>query len=167
MFFGLTNSPPTFQTMMNELFHNLIIQGVAKVYVDDILIHTQTLEEHRKVVMEVLQILQDNNLYLNLEKCKFEQEEVEYLRLIIRDGQAQMDPVKIQRVTDWPTLTKLRDVRSFLGFCNFYHRFIMGFSDIAKPLYYLTKKDHPWNWSFEEQRAFGALKQAIYESLVY
>jgi hypothetical protein len=106
MFFGLTNSPPTFQTMMNELFHDLIIQGVVKVYMDDILIHTRTLEEHQKVVMEVLQILQDNNLYLNLEKCEFEQE-VEYLGLIIRDGQAQMDPVKIQGVTDWPIPTKL------------------------------------------------------------
>jgi hypothetical protein len=134
MFFGLTNSPATFQTMMNELFHDLIVEGKVKVYMDDILIATATVDENRHVTVQVLQILQDANLYLKLEKCEFEKSEIEYLGLIISEGQAAMDPVKVDGVRSWPTPRKLRDVRAFLGFCNFYRRFILGYATIAKPL---------------------------------
>jgi hypothetical protein len=91
MFFGLTNSPATFQTMMNDLFRNLVSQGVVIVYMDDILIFTNSLEEHRRITREVLKILHDNHLFLKVEKCEFERREIEYLGLVIRQGQVSMD----------------------------------------------------------------------------
>ena len=166
MFFGLTNSPATFQTMMNDLFKELIDEGVVLVYMDDILIYTETLEEHRKVVKRVLQILKDNKLYLKAEKCEFEQQKVEYLGLIISPGRIEMDPVKVEGVANWPIPPNVKEVQSFLGFTNFYRQFIQDFADVARPLHDLTKKDIPWEWNAEHQAAFDNLKKAITSSPV-
>jgi hypothetical protein len=151
MFFGLTNAPTTFQAMMNEIFKDLIATGKVFVYMDDILIATTTLEEHRHLVSQVLQKLQDHQLFLKPEKCEFEQPEIEYLGLRLRARAIMMDPMKLQGVADWPVPTKLRDVRAFLGFSGFYRRFIRGYSSIAHPLNDLTKKNRPWTWGFLEQ----------------
>jgi hypothetical protein len=159
MGFGMTNSPATFQSLMNSVFADLIATGVVAVYMDDILIYTPTLVKHRKIVREVLQRLQDHDLYLKPEKCKFEKQEIEYLGMIIRPGEVRMDPGKVSAVRDWPTPTTLRDVRAFLGFSNFYRRFIKDFSSIARPLHDLTKKDVPWQWHAEQQHAFDTLKE--------
>jgi hypothetical protein len=102
MFFGLTNSPATFQTMMNDILRDLINEGKVIVYLDDILIFTEDLEEHRRLVHRVLQILQDNQLYLKPEKCDFEKTEIEYLGVIISHNSIKMDPVKIKGVMEWP-----------------------------------------------------------------
>ena len=161
MFFGLTNSPATFQALMNAIFSDLIAAGKVAVYLDDILIFTKTLEEHRQIVNEVLKRLADNDLYLRPEKCEFEQESIEYLGLIISEGEVCMDPVKVLAVKEWPTPTCLRDVRGFLGFANFYRRFIKDFAKMARPLNDLTKKDVPWTWGTGQQEAFDALKQAF------
>ena len=161
MFFGLTNSPATFQTMMNDLFKDLIDEGVVIVYIDDILIFTEDLALHRKVVCRVLDILRENGLYLKAEKCDFEKTEVEYLGLIISHGQMGMDPVKIQGVSNWPSPTCVKEVQSFLGFVNFYRRFILDFAGIARPLHDLTKKDMVWTWDVEHEAAFEALKTRV------
>ena len=161
MFFGLTNSPATFQTMMNEIFIDLIDRGVVIVYIDDILIFTETLEEHRKVTEEVLALLQKYNLYLNAKKCEFEKLKVEYLGLIISQGKIEMDPVKIDGVATWPEPACVKDVQSFVGFVNFYRRFIEAFAETARPLHQLTKKDTPWKWSTEEKAAFEELKKKV------
>jgi hypothetical protein len=161
MFFGLTNSPATFQTMMNDLFKDLIDEGVVVIYMDDILIFTEDLVKHREVVNRVLAILEENKLYLKAEKCDFEKTKVEYLGLIISQGQVSMDPVKIEGVSKWPTPGNVTEVQSFLGFTNFYRRFIQDFSDVARPLHDLTKKDTAWTWSQKEQDAFDKLKQII------
>jgi hypothetical protein len=155
----MTNSPATFQSLMNSVFADLIAIGVVAVYMDDILIYTPTLVEHRKIVREVLQRLQDHDLYLKPEKCEFEKQEIEYLGMIIRPGEVCMDPGKVSAVRDWPTPTTLRDVRAFIGFSNFYRRFIKDFSSIARPLHDLTKKDVPWQWHAEQQHAFDTLKE--------
>ena len=102
MLFGLTNSPATFQALMNTVFVDLVTAGKVAVYLDDILIYSHTVEEHRQVTHEVLQCLRAHDLYLRPEKCEFEQEEVEYLGLIIRRGKVTMDPVKVHAVTNWP-----------------------------------------------------------------
>ena len=120
MFFGLTNSPATFQALMNSIFSDLIAGGKVAVYLDDILIFTMTLEEHRELVNEVLQRLKAHDLYLRPEKCEFEQEEIKYLGLVIREGEVHMDPSKVEAVRTWPTPKNLREVRGFLGFANFY-----------------------------------------------
>src|SRR6266852_73600 len=95
MFFGLTNSPATFQVFMNEIFKDLVWEEVMKVYMDDILVFMDTIEEHQKVNRRVLQILWENKLYLKAAKCEFEKEEVEFLRVIVWNGQVRMDPKKV------------------------------------------------------------------------
>ena len=164
MFFGLTNSPATFQTMMNDLFKDVIDQGCVIIYMDDILIFTETLEEHRRMVKKVLEVLASNKLYLKAEKCSFEQTQVEYLGLLISAGKMEMDPVKVEGVSSWPSPSNVKEVQSFLGFVNFYRRFIRDFSKIARPLHDLTRKDVAWNWTEHCQKAFDSLKNAVTSS---
>jgi Reverse transcriptase (RNA-dependent DNA polymerase)/RNase H-like domain found in reverse transcriptase len=161
MFFGLTNSPATFQALMNTIFADLVVAGKVAVYLDDILIYSSTLNEHHRLTHEVLQRLRTHDLYLRPEKCEFEREEVEYLGLIVRRGEVTMDPVKVHAITGWPAPRGLRELRGFLGFANFYRRFIQDFSRIARPLNDLTKKDIPWIWGAAQQQAFNALKNAF------
>src|SRR6266487_5802565 len=94
MFFGLTNSPATFQTMMNKIFQDLIMEGVVSIYLDDILIFTKTFQEHHRITRLVLERLRQHHLYLKPEKCEFERTRIEYLGLIISEEKAEMDPIK-------------------------------------------------------------------------
>jgi hypothetical protein len=161
MFFGLTNSPATFQALMNTIFTNLIAEGRVAVYLGNILIFSQSLHQHRWDVREVLRRLEAHDLHLCPEKCDFEQTEVEYLGMIISQGAVRMDPAKVKAVADWPTPRNLRDVRSFVGFANFYQRFIKDFSKIVRPLHDLTKKDAPFTWGIAQKQAFNTLKEAF------
>jgi hypothetical protein len=120
MYFGLTNSPATFQTMINEIFQDLITEGVISMYLNDILIFTNSLEEHRRVMRLVLDRMREHKLYLRLEKCEFEKTKIEYLGVIISHNKVEMDPVKIAEVADWPTPSNKKEVQSFVGFVNFY-----------------------------------------------
>jgi len=124
MFFGMTNSPATFQTMMNNIFRTLIAEGIVVVYLDNILIFTRTEEEHERAVRRVLEVLAEHKLFLHPEKCEFHQKEIEYLGLVISENKVAMDPVKVARVRDWPTPENWTDMQAFIGFVNFYHRFI-------------------------------------------
>ena len=164
MFFGLTNSPATFQTMMNDILHDLIMDGVVSVYLDDILIYTKTREEHRRVTRMVLERLREYRLYLRADKCEFEKERIEYLGVIISHNHVEMDPVKVSGVAEWPVPKNKKEVSAFLGFTNFYRRFIEGFSHLARPLFDLTRKDAPFQWTTEAQGAFDSLKQRITSS---
>ena len=131
---------------------------------DDILIAskgTTTIEDHRAAVHDVLQVLQDYDLFLKPKKCVWESPRVDYLGLILEKGVTRMDPAKITGVRDWPTPTTVKQVRSFLGFCNFYRAFIRGFSHLAKPLNNLMKKDTPWTWGEEQQTTFDTLRERI------
>jgi len=166
MFFGLCNSPATFQTMMDNIFDDLITEGVVVVYLDDILIFTETLEEHQRVTRRVMELLWKHNLFLKPEKCKFEKTEVEYLRVNISQNSIKMDTVKVAGVTEWPTPSNRKEVQSFLGFTNFYRRFIQGLSHLACPLFDLTWKDTEWRWGAEEQSAFNSLKEQITMALI-
>src|SRR5258707_5205650 len=159
MFFGLCNSPVTFQTMMNDILRDFIHNGEAICYMDDILVYSHTLSDHQWIIHQVLSTLQEQRLFLKPEKCKFEQKEVEYLGLVILKDHVTMDPMKVHRVTEWLTPTKVKEVQSFLGFVNFYWKFIHDFSDIAHPLYTLTCKTQWWVWGSPEQEAFNALKK--------
>jgi hypothetical protein len=151
MFFGLCNSPATFQTMMDELFKELILAGKVIIYIDDILIfHGDSLDEHKVVVAQVLKILMDNHLYLKAEKCTFHAREV---GTICGNGQFRMDPLKVQAILDWPVPRNVKDVQTFLGFTNFYQRFIEKYADIARILSKLTGKDQ-WTWHEEQLEAF-------------
>jgi Reverse transcriptase (RNA-dependent DNA polymerase) len=161
MFFGLTNLPATFQTMMDDIFQEEIAQGWVKIYMDDIIIATEDdEEEHTRCVNQVLKKLEEHDLYLKPEKCNFHVKEVEYLGIVIGQGQVKMDPTKVKGITEWPVPTSVKEVRSFLGFCNFYRVFIPHFSDKSRPLNDLTCKNRQWEWTEREQQAFQSLKDA-------
>jgi hypothetical protein len=122
---------------------------------DDILITTNgTLEHHIEGVHYILDKIKDNNLFLKPEKCMFHKKEINYLGLIIGNGTVHMDPTKVEGITKWLIPTMVKQVRSFLGFCNFYHTFIPKFSDIAQPLNNLTKKNYQWHWETNQQDVF-------------
>jgi len=161
MFFGMTNSPATFQTMMNDVFRTVIAEGIVVVYLDDILIFTKTEEEHERAVRRVLEILAEHKLFLRLEKCEFHRKQIEYLGLVISENTVAMDPIKVAGVHEWPTPESRTDVQAFVGFVNFYRRFIQDFSTIARPFFDLTRSDHAWNWGTKEQEAFECLKMAV------
>jgi len=110
MFFGMTNSPTIFQTMMNDIFRTLIAEGIVVVYLDDILIFTKIEEEHEQAVWRILEILVKHKLFLCPEKCKFHRKQIEYLRLVISENKIEMDPVKVTRVYNWLTLENRTDM---------------------------------------------------------
>jgi hypothetical protein len=147
MFFGLCNSSATFQSMMSDIFRDYVNKGWLHIYMDDLLLCGQSTEDMRQKTLKVVQRLRENDLFLKLEKCKFDVPQIEFLGMIISHNQVDMDPVKVQRVLDWPTLETVKQVRGFLGFGNFYRHFIDHYSDIARSLIELTKKDTPFNWS--------------------
>jgi hypothetical protein len=101
MFFRLTNSPATFQAMMNTLFHDLIQQGKVVIYLDDILIFTKDITEHCIIIKEVPKILRQNKLFLKPAKCEMERDEIKYLGMIIGHGKVQMDLIKVDMVRNW------------------------------------------------------------------
>ncbi len=165
MFFGLTNSPATFQWMMNDIFKDLIASGKVTIYIDDILIMSKTKEEHRRITRRVLATLRKHKLFLKAEKCEFEVLETEYLGVIISEGSIRMDPVKIKGILNWPVPTKKKELQSFLGFTNFYRRFIKNYSKIVKPMTQLTGNDM-WKWGKVQQEAFEQLKKQLAEDVV-
>jgi hypothetical protein len=116
--------------------------------------------------LEILQRLSDEDLYLKLEKCEFEKTEIDYLGFTLTPGKIAMDKKKLAGINDWPSPKNLRQVRSWLGFCNFYRRFILNFSKIVKPLTNLTKKDQPFDWSKDCEDAFQTLKKRFQEAPV-
>lgn len=152
MTFGLCNAPSTFQRFMNEIFAELLDEGHVVVYLDDILIFAETREHHDTLLRRVLQILRTHKLFLREEKCSFAQPTLTYLGSIIGEGKIRMDPKKVEAVKAWPVPTTLRQLQSFLGFCNYYRRFIRNFSKIARPLHDITGKAE-WKWDDAQQMA--------------
>jgi hypothetical protein len=146
--FGLCNGPATWQRYMNNVIQEFLDDFVT-VYLDDLLIYSASLEEHRTHVRSVLLKLRAAGLPVDIDKCEFHVQEVKYLGLIITPEGLNMDPVKVEAITNWLPCKSVKDVQSFLGFANFYRKFIRGFSLIARPLTEQTKKDHTFNWTPE------------------
>jgi len=161
MTFGLCNALATFQTFIDTQFADFLATGKVVIYLDDILIMAQTLVELVKLTHGILQHLLDLDLYLWPEKCSFNQISVEYLGLIISEGELCMDPVKLTAVTNWPTPKTMKEVQKFLGFCNFYCRFVKNYSALAWPLFNLTKKDIPFHWNQAEEQVFRNLQSTL------
>ena len=158
--FGLTNAPASFQNLINDVLREYLDLSVI-VYLDDILIFSKTREEHVVHVKQVLEKLKENQLWANAEKCLFFQSEVGFLGFIASKDGIKMDPKKVEAITDWKTPRNVKGVQSFLGFANFYRRFIKSFSKIATPLTALTKKDVAFKWTEMAEDAFLTLKKAF------
>ena len=161
--FGLCNGPASWQHLINDTLFDFLHRFV-QAYLDDILIYSKTLQDHRSHVCQVLQRLREAGLQADIDKCEFHVQETRFFGLIVSTEGIQMDPQKIQTILDWAQPTSLRHVRSFLGFCNFYRRFIRDFSKLAKPLTGLTKKDAPFDWTSACQSAFDSLKKMVTEA---
>jgi len=110
IFFGMTNSPATFHTMMNNVFRTVIAEGIVVVYLDNILIFTKIEEKYERAVRRVLEILMEHKLFLCLEKCEFHWKQIEYLGLVISENKVAIDPVKVARVCEWPIPENQTDV---------------------------------------------------------
>ena len=166
MNFGLCNALATFQTFMDEQFKDLIATGHVVVYLDDILIFADNEAKLERLTYRVLQRLLDLNLFLQPEKCSFNRTSVEYLGLIISEGKLCMDPIKLEAVRKWPRPKTVKDIQKFLGFCNFYQRFIKGYSELAHPLFDLTKKGEPFIWINHHKASFTGLQDVLTSSPV-
>ena len=158
--FGLINAPAAFQHLMNNIFLDLLDICIL-VYLDDILIYSDTLEEHRRHIREVLLRLRNNKLYARSDKCSFHEDTIEYLGFILLPNGLSMDPGKVSAILEWPEPCKVKDIQSFLGFTNFYRRFISDYSKITVPLTCLTCKGTPWDFSDACRNSFDALKKAF------
>ena len=141
MYFGLINSPATFQAMMNDLFQDLINKGDTAAFIDNILVATDTEEGHDELVEEVLKRLEENDLFVKLEKCKWKVREVEFLGVVIGPKGVEMQKEKIEGVLSWPAPRNVKEVQKFLGLTNYYRRFIENFARVAAPLYVLVRKE--------------------------
>jgi RNase H-like domain found in reverse transcriptase/Reverse transcriptase (RNA-dependent DNA polymerase) len=166
MFFGMCNSPATFQAMMDDIFMTMIDNRLVIVYMDDILIFADTKEELEWITKLVLKKLREHNLFLKAKKCEFCQTRIEYLGMIIKERKISMDAVKLGGIRDWPVPTTLKQTQSFLGFGNFYRKFISHYSELAQPLNDLTKKDKKFEWTTECQEAFDTMKKRFMEEPV-
>ena len=159
MFFGLTNSPATFQAMINELLRDLINTGKVATFIDDVIVGTEIEEGHDEIVAEVIRRLKENNLYMKLEKYKWKVRKVGFLGVVIGPEGIKMEEEKLKGVLEWLTPKYVKDVQKFLGLTNYYCRFIEGFASIARPLYDMVKKDKKWDWIEKQEKAFKELKE--------
>ncbi|KAH7556717.1 reverse transcriptase [Bipolaris maydis] len=164
--FGLTNAPATFQSVINNALHEYL--GIfVTAYLDDVLVYSSgTREEHVEHVKKVLRKLKEYKLYLQPGKCEFHTQETEFLGFIISTEGVKMNPKKIQTVQEWPKPNTVKDVQSFLGFANYYRKFIKDYSKITAPLTEITKKEIGFKWEQEHQEAFDRIKQIFLEAPV-
>jgi len=157
---GLTNAPATFQHFMNDIFQDMSDIFVV-VYLDDILVYSDSKEVHRDHVRRVLTRLQDNNLHVKPEKSLFHTHSIEFLGFMVSPTGIVMDVAKTEAISNWPTPSNVKQVQSFIGFANFYHHFIVNFSETVTPLTHLTQKDTKFSWGPEHQDTFDKLKLAF------
>lgn len=157
--FGLCNAPATFQRLMECVLSGLNFE-ICLLYIDDIIVFSETFDQHIDRLSTVLDKLQSANLKISPKKCSLFQKEVSFLGHIVSADGISTDPEKTKAIESWPEPKSVSE-RSFLGTCAYYRRFIKSFSDIAKPLFKLTEKDSVFCWSEECQISFQTLKECL------
>jgi hypothetical protein len=166
MFFRMCNSPATFQAMMDKIFKKEIEENLIIVYMDDILAFSETIDGLKKIEQIILEKAQEYDLYFKAKKCKFRKPKIKYLGLVVEEGKLAMDLAKLKGILDWSAPKTGKEVRSFLGFGNFYCCFVKGFFHLAHLLDDLLKKDKQFAWSEECQESFDQLKKRFTEEPV-
>ena len=161
--YGLTNAPSTFERLMERVLQGLQWQ-ICLVYIDDVIIYSRTVEEHVSRLELVLQKLAEAGLKLKPKKCHLFRTKVLYLGHIVSADGVSTDPEKVEAVKEWGVPKDLTDVRSFLGLCSYYRRFIPHFSTIAKPLTKLTEKNQEFHWGPEQEEAWAELKRKLLQA---
>ncbi|GFX09898.1 retrovirus-related Pol polyprotein from transposon 297 [Trichonephila clavipes] len=158
--FGLCNAPATFERMMDNLLRNFK-WTMCLCYLDDIIVFSETFEDHLIRIRLVLKCLQEAGLKLNSKKCLFAAQEVKILGHHVSSNGVRPDPDKIKAVRNFPPPKNIHDIRSFLGLCSYFRRFIKGFCYLAEPLQSLLKSGVEFHWGPEEVEAFNSLKKAL------
>ncbi|GFS77569.1 hypothetical protein TNCV_321161 [Trichonephila clavipes] len=158
--FGLCNAPATFERMMDNLLRHFK-WTMCLCYLDDIIVFSETFEDHLIRLRLVLKCLQEAGLKLNSKKCLFAAQEVKILGHLVSSNGVRPDPDKIKAVRNFPTPKNIHDIRSFLGLCSYFRRFIKGFCYLAEPLQSLLKSGVEFHWGPEEVEAFNSLKKAL------
>ena len=161
--FGLTNGPASWQHYMNDLLFEYL-NKFCQAYLDDILIYSKTRKEHEKHLEQVFSKLEKAGLQVDINKCEFFKTEVAFLGVILSTDGLRMDPNKVQDIVNWERPTCLKEVQAFVGFCNFYRRFIKAFSHLAKPLTRMARKEVGFEWTDPANDAFEALKKYVTEA---
>ena len=161
--FGMVNAPSTFERCMETILRGLHWK-TCLIYLDNIIVFSETIEEHLSRLTEVLTRIRDAGLKLKTSKCHFFKREVVFLGHIISESGISTDPAKIESIQNWKTPTNVHEVRSFMGLCSYYRRFIKNFSDIAQPITKLTCKGQAFIWSANCQLAFDKLKEQLTKS---
>jgi hypothetical protein len=157
--FGLCNSPSTFQSLMNHVFHPFLHHFVL-VFFDDILIYSKTWQAHLTHVDQVLHLLSKHKLFLKQSKCAFGISEVEYLGHIVGKDGVRVDPKKIEAMQNWPHPKTLKSMHGFLGLMGYYHKFVQNYGKIVAPLTTLLK-NNAFSWTPTTDQSFQALKEAM------
>ena len=157
--FGLCNAPSVFQHLMSEVLDGL--DDFSCAYFDDILIYSSSLDEHLAHIQAVFDRLRQHHLKLKLKKCKFMMQSTIYLGFVVGSNGINPDPEKVQATRDIPTPLTVTDVRAIIGTCSYYRRFIPKFSEIARPLIALTRKNIKFVWDAQCQEAFCSLKERL------
>ena len=163
--FGLCNAPASFERLMERVLSGLHWK-ICLVYLDDIIVYSNSFEQHIERLQQVLDCLNAAGLKLKPQKCRLFKTEVLYLGFIVCAEGVKSDPEKVQKVRDWPVPSNVTEVRSFLGLCSYYRKFVPNFSEVAVALFDLTKKNVKFSWGPECQKAFELLKRALQESAV-
>jgi len=160
MSFRVTNAPAIFMDYMNKMFRPYLDQFVV-VFIDDILIYSESRDEHSEHLRVVLGILREHKLYGKLSKHEFWLEEVQFLGHVISAQGIAVDPTKIEAVVKWETPQTVTEVRSLLGLVGYYRRFVEGFSKMVSPLTQLTRKNQPFSWTDECEVCFEDMKRRL------
>ena len=145
IFFVLTNSPVTFQVMMNDLLRDMIETGDAAAFIDDVIVGTKTEKIHNNTVEEVLRRMAENDLFVKPEKYVWKIRKVGFSGVVIELDGVKMKKEKIQEVVDWLVLKSVKDVQKFLGLANYYRWFVKDFARVIKPFHEITRKNVKWN----------------------
>lgn len=157
--FGLANAPASFQAMMDKVLQGL--DDIEVHFLDDILIHTKgDIQDHYSAVEKVLKRLINHNLAINLTKSEFHVKETTFLGFVVNGLTTKMNPDKFDIIRYWPTPQNKCQTQAFLGFANYYRRFICNYSKLARPLTHLTA-NIPFSWEAEQEHAFEELKRAF------
>ena len=162
MTFGFMNALPVFQQFIDdhiyrkpELVNNLV------GYLDNTNIHSPNLEEHTQTVHHFLQRCREAGMMLNVKKCEFHKEQIDFLGVELLDKGFEMEQVKVDTIWEWQPPRMVRQVWEFTGFCNFYQRFVKNFAEVARPLHNLIRKEQKWEWGPRQQHTFQTLKDII------
>ena len=163
--FGLCNAPSIFQRFIETVLHDILykLKLMVKAYLDDVLNSEALFQKHRINNIKILMEFEHWGITLNLKKCHFEQRQIDYLGTHYSKGNQEPQSLKLKVLKNWPRSKNVKDIQRFIGFVNFYRRFIGGFAKIAKPLHKLTQKLNPWKWTHEEENSMQELIKKLCE----